>query len=72
MQEIYNHSSELSSISRVNHRKDIDKNFGTYQEYADDISAITTEKNTTEHNKQIFTQNRKRKTFIRMNQEPKV
>ena len=44
-------SSELSSISKLNHRKDIDKHFDIYQEYADDISAITTDKNTTEHNK---------------------
>ena len=42
-------SSELSSISKHDHRTDIDEHFDIYQEYAVDISAITTDKDTIDH-----------------------
>ena len=42
-------TTELSSITKHNHRKDLDKHFGIYQEYADHISAITGDKNKIDH-----------------------
>ena len=38
-------SSELSSISKHDHRKDIDEHFAIYQENGDDISSITSDEN---------------------------
>ena len=38
-------SSKLSSLSKHDHRNDRDKHFAIYQEYADDISATTSDKN---------------------------
>ena len=42
-------TTELSSISKHDHRKDLDKHFAIYQEYADHISAITGDKNKIDH-----------------------
>ena len=42
-------SSELSSISKHDHRKDIDEHFSIYQQYANDISTITSDKNKIDH-----------------------
>ena len=39
----------LSSISRYDNRKNRDKHFVLYQEYADDISVITSDKNKIDH-----------------------
>ena len=38
-------SSQLLSISKHDHQKDIDKHFAIYQEYADDTVVITSDKN---------------------------
>ena len=37
-------SSKLSPLSKYDHRKDIDEHFAIYQEYSDDMSAITSDK----------------------------
>ena len=42
-------SSELSSISKHDHRKDRDEHIAIYQECADYISAITSDKNKIDH-----------------------
>ena len=38
-------SSELSSLSKHDHRNDRDEHFTIYQGYTDDISTITSDKN---------------------------
>ena len=42
-------SSEVSSVSKHDHCKDKDKHLAIYQEYAGDISVITSDKNKNDH-----------------------